>query len=126
MIDEVLTAMRAIFESNQDNQRYKTWRKWLYRYMDRLVMDNISAAPEYHYLLVEFYADYEPSALLRFLRMSHSYPLDRAYEICEARGLIKEMVYILSRMGNTHKALQLIIKELADIPQVSPSKTIFC
>ena len=111
--------MRSVHDADQDDKRYQVWRKWLYRYMDRLIMDNISAAPQYHYLMVELYADYEPSKLVRFLRMSHQYPLDQAYEICKARGMIKEMVYILSRMGNTHEALQLIIKELADIPQVT-------
>lgn len=54
---------------------------------------------------------------MSFLMVSHQYSLDQAYEICKSRGLIKEQVYILSRMGNIHEALQLIIKELADIPQ---------
>lgn len=118
MIEEVTTTMQSVVEAKTEDRRYHVWRKWLYKYMDRLIMDNISAAPDYHHLLVELYADYEPSALMRFLRMSHQYPLDQAYEICKERGMIKEMVYILSRMGNTHEALQLIIKELADIPQV--------
>ena len=108
VIEEVTAAMRNVADGSPDDKRYQTWRKWLYRYMDRLIMDNISAAPDYHHLLVELYADYEPSALMKFLRMSHQYPLDQAYEICKERGMIKEMVYILSRMGNTHEALQQI------------------
>lgn len=120
VIGEVTAAMKGVGEGSPDAKRYQTWRKWLYRYMDRLIMENIAAAPEYHYLMVELYADYEPANLMRFLKMSHQYPLDQAYEICKERGMIKEMVYILSRMGNTHEALQLIIKELADIPQVPP------
>eukprot|EP00210_Caulerpa_lentillifera_P006342 g6058.t1 len=82
-----------------------------------VISEVTNVATQYHHLLVELYADYEPSKLMRFLRNSHQYPLDQAYEICKERGMIKEMVYILSRMGNTHGALQLIISELADIPQ---------
>ena len=110
--------MRSVSETDPADRRHQIWRKWLYRYMDRLISDNIAAAPDYHYLLVELYADYKPSKLMRFLQMSHQYPLEQAYEICKKHELIREMVYILSRMGNTHEALQLIIKELADIPQV--------
>lgn len=66
---------------------------------------------------MQLYAEYDQSRLLPFLRVSNQYSLDQAYEICKSRGLVKEQVYILSRMGNIHDALQLIIKELADIPQ---------
>ena len=34
---------------------------------------------------------------------------------CELRGMTPERIYLLARMGNTRAALNLIIKELADI-----------
>lgn len=117
VINEVTNNMKSVMEGSNDSKKYSTWRNWLFKYMDRVITENIAVAPTFHHLLVELYADYEPKKLMRFLRNSHQYPLDQAYEICKERGMIKEMVYILSRMGNTHGALQLIINELADIPQ---------
>jgi hypothetical protein len=41
---------------------------------------------------VELYADYEQQRLMAFLVSSQSYPLEAAYDLCEARGLVKEQV----------------------------------
>ena len=38
-----------------------------------------------------------------------------AYEICETRQLIPEMVYLLSKMGHGKKALEMIIEKLDNI-----------
>lgn len=43
----------------------------------------------------------------------------QAYEVCTKRGLTRERVFILGRMGNSRDALALIINELKDIEQVS-------
>lgn len=67
---------------------------------------------------MELYADYEPRFLLPFLRSSSFYPLEKAYETCKARGLTREVVFILGRMGNAREALGLIIEELHDMDQV--------
>jgi hypothetical protein len=42
----------------------------------------------------------------------------QAYDVCTKRGLTRERVFILGRMGNTREALALIINELKDIEQV--------
>lgn len=42
----------------------------------------------------------------------------QAYEVCTKRGLTRERVFILGRMGNSRDALALIINELKDIQQV--------
>ena len=67
---------------------------------------------------VELYADYEPGRLMSFLVSSQAYGLEAAAELCEHRGLVSEQVFVLGRMGNARQALELIISELADIPQV--------
>ncbi|KAJ2714902.1 Vacuolar protein sorting-associated protein 41 [Coemansia spiralis] len=67
-------------------------------------------------LQVELYAEFDVWRLLGFLRSSTSYSLERALEICEERGLVPEMVYILGRMGDNHRALMLIIDRLNDVP----------
>ncbi|KAG6436129.1 hypothetical protein SASPL_101013 [Salvia splendens] len=58
------------------------------------------------------YADYDPKMLLPFLRSSQHYTLERAHEICVRRGLLKEQVFILGRMGNAKQALTVIINKL--------------
>lgn len=76
-------------------------------------------------LQVEMYADYAPKQLMPFLVSSQWYPLEAALQVCIARGLVREQVFILGRMGSAHQALHLIIQRLADIPQVpsiSPCK----
>ena len=72
---------------------------------------------------VELYADYAPQELLPFLVSSQWYPLEAALQVCTARGLVREQVFILGRMGSADQALHLIIQRLADIPQVSPCST---
>lgn len=69
---------------------------------------------------VELYADYAPGQLMGFLVSSQWYPLEAALGVCEQRGLVREQVFILGRMGSASQALHLIIQRLADIPQVLP------
>ncbi|MBA0679058.1 hypothetical protein Goari_010856, partial [Gossypium aridum] len=66
---------------------------------------------------VELYAEYDPKVLLPFLRSSQHYTLEKAYEICVRRDLLKEQVFILGRMGNSKQALAVIINELGDIEE---------
>jgi len=69
---------------------------------------------------VELYADHEPARLMAFLVASQAYPLEAAAQLCEARGLVREQVFVLGRMGASHRALELIIRRLADVPQARP------
>ena len=71
-----------------------------------------------HFMQVELYADYAPGQLMAFLVSSQWYPLEAALGVCEQRGLVREQVFILGRMGSASQALHLIIQRLADIPQV--------
>ncbi|KAJ1927354.1 Vacuolar protein sorting-associated protein 41 [Tieghemiomyces parasiticus] len=77
---------------------------------------NQLAAPFYD-LQVELYAEYDYPFLLRFLRGTSGYRLERALRVCQARDLVPEMVYLLGRMGDSHRALQLILHRLHDVPQ---------
>ena len=38
-------------------------------------------------------------------------------QACESRGLVREMVYVLGRMGSADKALRLIVRGLRDVEQ---------
>ena len=43
----------------------------------------------------------------------------QAYNVCNERDLVPEMVFLLGKMGNNKKALYLIIDRLGDVSRVS-------
>ncbi|CAA7013314.1 unnamed protein product [Microthlaspi erraticum] len=64
---------------------------------------------------VELYAEYDTKMLLPFLRGSQHYKLEKAYELCVKKDLLREQVFILGRMGNAKQAPAVIINKLRDI-----------
>ncbi|CAM6008740.1 unnamed protein product [Sphagnum balticum] len=101
----------------QTGETDENLRKYLHLYLHGLFEKDPNAGKEYHGLQVELYADYEPRLLLPFLRSSHHYSLDKAYDVCTKRGLTRERVFILGRMGNSREALALIVNKLQDMQQ---------
>jgi len=90
----------------------------LFYYLDRLYTKDKSALPkEFHGHLVKLYAEYAPLKLLSFLKRSDEYPMAEALDECEMRCMTPERIYLLARMGNTRKALHLIMQELGDVEQ---------
>jgi hypothetical protein len=68
-------------------------------------------------LAVSLFAEYDRALLLTFIQKSERYSLGRATEIFERRHYIPELVHILSKTGETKRALSLIIGELGDVKQ---------
>ncbi|TKA47811.1 hypothetical protein B0A49_13388, partial [Cryomyces minteri] len=68
-------------------------------------------------LAVELFAEYDRPLLMEFLRSSQSYAFEKASQVCEARHYIPELVHLLSKTGQTKRALFLIIGELGDVSQ---------
>ncbi|XP_057781883.1 vacuolar protein sorting-associated protein 41 homolog [Salvia miltiorrhiza] len=93
------------------------YRQFLHLYLHSLFESNPHAGRDFHDMQVELYADYDPKMLLPFLRSSQHYTLEKAHEICVRRGLLKEQVFILGRMGNAKQALTVIINKLGDIEE---------
>ncbi|KAK9865646.1 hypothetical protein WJX84_004897 [Apatococcus fuscideae] len=115
----VVPAIQAELEQSkkaQDQKQAEQWRKWLHMYLDELFQNDSSAGAEFHALQVELYAEYNPKRLMPFLMTSQAYSLEAALQQCEGRGLVREQVFLLGRMGNSVRALDLIIQQLADIP----------
>ncbi|KAJ4290959.1 Vacuolar protein sorting-associated protein 41 [Kalmusia sp. IMI 367209] len=81
----------------------------------RLAVDGKQIAEEFADLMVELFAEYDRELLLRYLRESQAYDLSKATSICETRQYIPELVYILSKTGQTKRALYLIIEKLSDV-----------
>jgi hypothetical protein len=67
--------------------------------------------------MVELFAEYDRPLLMDFLKDSHSYSLEKASAVCERRNYIPELVHLLSKTGQTKRALFLIIDKLADVSQ---------
>jgi len=88
---------------------------FLYVYLDKLVQRDLHGTQEFHGSLVKLYAEYDRTKLLPFLRRSEFYPLQMAWEECEARDFVKEQVFLLGRMGNLTQALKLIMERLGDV-----------
>jgi hypothetical protein len=82
---------------------------------DRLAADGKIVAEGFADLMVELFAEYDRPLLMEYLRKSQSYDLNKATAICENREYIPELVHILSKTGQTKRALLLIIDNLSDV-----------
>jgi hypothetical protein len=73
---------------------------------------------------VEVFADYDRPLLMEFLQTSISYSFEAATHICEQRHFTQELIYLLSKVGQTKRALNLILSDLKDVSQaISFAKT---
>ncbi|CAO3637448.1 unnamed protein product [Cunninghamella blakesleeana] len=96
-------------------RQLKSHPKFLHIYLDALFQRDHHIGAEFHDLQVELYADYDYPKLLDFLRSSQQLSLKKAYNVCEKKDLVPEMVFILGRMGDNKKALMLIINRMNDV-----------
>ncbi|KAG6901193.1 hypothetical protein C0995_015507 [Termitomyces sp. Mi166 len=89
---------------------------YLFLYLDALVMEkDPNLVSDFADLQVKLYAEYATPRLIDFLRASNYYNLEMAYNVCQEKDLVPEMVFLLGRMGNNKKALMLIIERLGDV-----------
>ncbi|KAF5937666.1 hypothetical protein HYC85_025172 [Camellia sinensis] len=113
---DLITASEVVSQllaaGNKCDSRY-----FLHLYLHSLFEANPHAGRDFHDMQVELYADYDQKMLLPFLRSSQHYTLEKAYEICVRRDLLREQVFILGRMGNPRQALVVIINKLGDIEE---------
>lgn len=91
---------------------------YLCRYLDGLFRRDPTLTVAYHHLQPQLYAVHQPAKLLDFLKISTGYGLEGALRVCEECGLLREQVYLLGRMGNSRKALGLIINKLENVDMV--------
>ncbi|KAH8692668.1 putative vacuolar assembly protein [Talaromyces proteolyticus] len=66
---------------------------------------------------LNLFADYDRQLLMDFLQTSTSYSFDEACKICEMRHYTSELIYLLSKTGQTKRALNLILSDLNDVSQ---------
>ena len=87
-----------------------------HEYLHTLFYKDTTLTVDHQELQVALYAEFDPPLLMGFLRQSN-YKLENALDICRAKRLYKEEVFILGRMGNCNDALALIIHKLGDVQQ---------
>ncbi|CAK1595700.1 unnamed protein product [Parnassius mnemosyne] len=88
---------------------------YMFKYLD--AYSKIEPNGRYHGKLIRLYAKYAREKLLPFLKCSDNYPIQEALDVCQSNEYYPEMVFLLSRIGNTREALQIIIEKLNDINQ---------
>ncbi|KAH9833885.1 vacuolar protein sorting-associated protein 41 [Rhodofomes roseus] len=88
---------------------------YLYLYLDALFHKDPHLTSDFADMQVRLCAEHAPDRLMNFLRSSNYYSLEEAYNVCNERDMVPEMVFLLGRMGNNKQALTLIIERLGDV-----------
>ncbi|KAL5032706.1 hypothetical protein BDV3_001256 [Batrachochytrium dendrobatidis] len=96
-------------------QQLQGHSRFLHVYLDALFINDSQESHTFHTLQVELYAEYDYARLMWFLRHSKFYSIPKAFDVCEARDLVPEMVLLLGKMGDSRRALMLIIERLRDV-----------
>ena len=96
-------------------EKLKSKPHLLWVYLDEVFHENADACADHHDLLINLYANHAPEKLLNLLKISNHYSLESAFKLVEAKQLVSEMVFLLSRMGNNKQALHYITDSLKDI-----------
>ncbi|KAI9098827.1 hypothetical protein DFS34DRAFT_619093 [Phlyctochytrium arcticum] len=96
-------------------QQLQSHRRYLHIFLDALFKQDAQLGEQYHPAQVELYAEFDYPRLIDFLRLSPAYNVGIAYEICQKRDLVPEMVFLLGKMGDNRRALMLIIERLGDV-----------
>lgn len=90
---------------------------YLHYYLDAIFEREPNLSRDFHTMQVVLYAEYEREKLLRFLQNSQYIILAQAQKELQERNLVPEIVYILERMGQIKKALQLVLHAIKDVAQ---------
>jgi hypothetical protein len=93
------------------------WRARLLAYLDALSSMAPAAAAPHAGRRLALTAELAPARLLDLLASDAPYPLEEALAVCEARGLARESVFVLGRMGAAERALRVIVERLRDVGQ---------
>jgi hypothetical protein len=101
--------VKKVVEQLADNKLY------LHYYLDAIFQKDPQLSRDFHTMQVVLYAEYERDKLLKFLQTSQFILLAVAQKELQERNLVPEIVYILERMGQTKKALQLVLHAIKDV-----------
>lgn len=83
-------------------------------YLEQLTTVDSFASQNFGDLQARLYAEFDRPKLTGFFKKNNNYNLEVAAQICESRGYIPELVYLLGKVGQNKKALKLVLEELQD------------
>lgn len=110
--------LKSLWNASSKHPSADAARQHRSRWRSKLHVDDGHALVEDHAdLAVEIFAQYDRDLLLTLLKASSIYSYEKAAAICEQQHYIPELVHILSKTGQTKRALFLIIGELGDVKQ---------
>ncbi|KAL0581489.1 Vacuolar protein sorting-associated protein 41 [Marasmius crinis-equi] len=75
------------------------------------VVQQLKPRPQYLFLYLDALMKTDPQLIAGFPDLQDL----QAYNVCQDRDLVPEMVFLLGRMGNNKKALTVIIERLGDV-----------
>lgn len=86
-------------------------------YLELLGSENELLIRPFGDLLVKLYGEFARDKLKVFLTRNDNYNLSVAIQVCESKQYTEELVYLLGRVGQTQKALGLLLDELNAVEQ---------
>uniref|UniRef100_A0A095A501 Vacuolar protein sorting-associated protein 41-like protein n=1 Tax=Schistosoma haematobium TaxID=6185 RepID=A0A095A501_SCHHA len=95
----------------------------LYQFLDSVYYRYPQIIGPYLTLLISLYIKFCRSKLLPLLKSTDRYPLSEALSLCERAKLVPETVYLLTRVGRRHDALQLIMTRGGEDSLIGESTT---
>lgn len=95
----------------------------LYQFLDSVYYRYPQLIIPYLTLLISLYIKFCRSKLLPLLKSTDRYPLSEALSLCERAKLVPETVYLLTRVGRRHDALQLIMTRGGEDSSLGESTT---
>ncbi|KAJ3444084.1 vacuolar protein sorting-associated protein 41 [Anaeramoeba flamelloides] len=102
-------------EKNNPNNK-ETAKRFIYKYLDQLHTSHTGTSHEYHTLLMKYYAkNYEEEKLIYLLKISQTILPEKALEICNKYNFYPGMVELSQRIGDTPKALDIILSKIGDL-----------
>lgn len=100
------TVIQTMFENHIDIINYF--------YIEELVSIDELIVKSFEDVRVQLYGQYDRAKLLPFLTSHDNYDISKAIDICERNALTEELVYLLGKVGENRKAMQLIMEQLND------------
>lgn len=89
----------------------------LFLYLQLLGSENEMLIKPFGDLLVRLYGEFDREKLMAFLTRNDNYNLNQAIQVCESKHYTEELVYLLGRVGQTQKALGLLLDKLNAVEQ---------
>lgn len=111
----ILVARRDVIAPGSVIEELQQHAEYLMVYLDSLVKAEPVESGIYHWRLLVLYSELRPEKVMGFLRRSHNYPITDAYELCKGKRMVEETVYLLDKMGNSHQAMMVIVREMGDV-----------